>query len=121
MELLSRISHSRVRQAAGPTKYSEAIQSFKRVIDSYVGSSWQDNSQYQIGWALYKLEEYGDAIDAFSEVIRKFPSSRLQPNAIFGIANCFFKQGHYRNAISEYKKVVENYPNLKGPTRESGT
>jgi outer membrane protein assembly factor BamD len=119
-------------------KYTDAVDAYQTVLDSYPTSSVAANAQYQIGYAWMKSSISGDydlgaarkATDAFQDYLVRYPNSdksaqaqenirrlgQKQTQGAYDIATFYETQHNPRAAFIYYNEVLREDPNSEQAT-----
>ncbi|MDN3670881.1 tetratricopeptide repeat protein [Echinicola jeungdonensis] len=106
-ESLQNIEYEAAKNLFFSQSYQEAIKAFKGYLKSYPNSSHNQEAQYFIGDAYYRLEQYDKALEAFYELEDKGASSQ-KAKAISKIAELEFKNKNYLKAVPYYLSSSKN-------------
>ncbi len=95
--------------------FSEAIDTYRRLIRRHPTSEWAERGMYEVGVTLYtrnKQSEEGfqEAIDAYQAFLKKYPKSALVPEARFGIAACLEEMDQLDAAYHAFEALKSTYP-----------
>lgn len=116
-------------------KYTEAVETFNKVINDYKDTPWYEEALYQVGWCNYKKSRgfsydqlaAKEAERTFQKFLNEFPQSKhiskinkmldelsgRQAKGILEIARFYEKHGHKDAAIMYYKEIIEKSPGTK--------
>jgi outer membrane protein assembly factor BamD len=114
-------------------RYTDAVDSYQKVLDEYSTSAVASNAQYQIGYAWmreassanYDQSAARKAIEAFQDFLVRYPNSdkaaqaqtnivnlgKEQTQGAYNIAQFYEKQHDTRAAFIYYNEVVREDPN----------
>ncbi len=70
-------------QAFEAQRYNDAVEIFKRLVQTYPTSSKADQAQYFKGQAYGKLADWGHAIGAYQTLVEKYPTSDLADDGLY--------------------------------------
>jgi outer membrane protein assembly factor BamD len=114
-------------------KYTDAVDSYQKVLDDYSTSAVASNAQYQIGYAWMRAASSANydqsaarkAIEAFQDFLVRYPNSdkaaqaqdnivklgKEQTQGAYNIAQFYERQHDTRAAYIYYNEVVREDPN----------
>ncbi len=114
-------------------QYTEAIDAFRRLLNTYPDSEYVDRAEYQIAITYYEMSldpQYDQvftqkAIKSLRKFLLKYPNSNFQEKAkeilreltekqarhVLDIAKFYLKQKKYQSAKIYLEEVVNKYPN----------
>jgi TolA-binding protein len=87
-------------------EYENAIQAFKKIIDTCKEAEWVSKSEYAIGNCLFLLEKFDDCIKHFSGLLSKNPGHPDAKEAMFYIGEAYERMGDKAQASSWYNKIL---------------
>ena len=82
---------------------------YRKVIDTYPGSSAAANAYLLLGRAKYNTKDYTGAAQAWRDFAAKFPKHPLVPDALTGEASALEAQGKLDEARAMYQRVATSY------------
>jgi TolA-binding protein len=96
-------------------RFSEAMETYRKLIKRSPTSEWGERAMYEIGVTLYtrnKQSEEGfqEAIDAHQAFLKKYPNSKWAPEARFGIAACLEEMDQLDAAYHAFEALKTTYP-----------
>ena len=103
-------------------QFSEAVQTYRDLIQKYPGSHLAEKALFETGITLYTRggssprtrgsgpDYYQQAIDAYERFLKVYPGSELAPQARFGIANCLEEMDLLDQAFEAYLALRGKYP-----------
>lgn len=116
-------------------KYTEAIETYNKIVTDYKDTPWYEEAFYQVGWCNYKKSRgfsydqlaAKEAINYFQKFIKEFPQSKhiskinklldelsgRQAKGILEIAHFYDKHGHKDAAIMYYKEIIDTFTGTK--------
>ena len=92
--------------------YEEAIEAFKKIIDTSGEAEWISKSEYAIGNCLFLQEKFEDCIKHFSDLLSKNPGHTEAKEAMFYIGQAYEKMSNKGQAAAWYNKILA-LPNLE--------
>lgn len=113
-------------------KYTEAIDTYNKVVTDYKDTPWYEEALYQVGWCNYKKSRgfsydqlaAKEAVKTLQRFKQEFPQTKhiskinklldelcgRQAKGIFEIARFYEKHKHPDAAIMYYKEIIEKFP-----------
>lgn len=92
-------------------EYTNALTTFRQLINDFPDSQYTDDSQYYIGYIYEKkLGYYIQALLEYQELITNYPDSSYTDDAQLGMGNCYYATKDYSHAIEAYQKLIDDYP-----------
>jgi TolA-binding protein len=92
--------------------YKDAIQAFKKIVDTCKEKEWISKSEYSIGHCHFLLGKYEDCINYFSDLLSRKPDHPDAKEAMFYIGEASEKLGNKTQAVAWYNKILA-MPNLE--------
>jgi tol-pal system protein YbgF len=89
---------------------SQAIASFKALLNDYPSGEYADNSQYWLGEAYKVNQDRDSARTAFTKVVELYPNSPKVPDALLKLGYIEFDQKNITKARDYLTQVTVNYP-----------
>lgn len=90
-----------------PAYFPKAIKRFKQVS---VNSKYYIESQYNIGYSFYRLENYDSTLQYHEKVLENAPNSSKADNACLYIGHVWRKRENSDKALLWYEKIIADYP-----------
>lgn len=117
----------KAKQQIKSKNYSEAMVSFKNIVEKYPKTEEAGKSLFEIA-NLYKgnvLKDYSKAMVTFKKVVKQFPKSEEARKSLFEIANLYqgkvlkniSSEESLKNAVKYYKKIFDNFPDSKDASK----
>ena len=103
------LKRSRVRAQRG--ELSKAVQDLIIILDYYQNYGKIDETLYELGNYLVKMDLYKAGKEVYDYLIRNNLQSPMIPFAVYGLEKLFYEQGKYELAIDYFKILREKYPN----------
>jgi outer membrane protein assembly factor BamD len=102
-------------------RWTEARESFRRVVDGYPNSEYAPLARLRLGDSYFEdggTANYVLAISEYRQFLTLYPSHPRSDYATFQVGECFFKQRNgpdrdqtpTHDALEEYQKVVDHHP-----------
>ncbi|MDP2929746.1 MAG: tetratricopeptide repeat protein [Candidatus Omnitrophota bacterium] len=95
-------------------RYDDALEIFTSIAKNSSDTLWQEPSQYQISWCLYRMGQDMGAVDHFKAFLKKYPDSKFSPDALristailSGAAKNFERWGMPGDAARVQQKLKE--------------
>jgi TolA-binding protein len=82
-----------------PSKYKQAIESYKKYLDKYPTGKFAEESFYRVALCYFQLGDYASALDAFQAYEKKYPEGTFSGDSGYRIALCY-------NAANKYDEVL---------------
>ncbi|HDQ25627.1 MAG TPA: tetratricopeptide repeat protein [bacterium] len=95
------------------TKWPDAANAFKRIVDLYKTSKYYESALYNKAEAFYKGTNYSAAAADYRAYLAAFPSGKLAPYARFKLGSSLFNDKKYDLAIAEFGKVSSEGPDKR--------
>lgn len=73
----------------------EAADLLQKLLADYPEFARRDAAIYQLGWALYDLQQFDRADAAFEQLLREFPQSNLRHDALYRLAEQAFADSRF--------------------------
>ena len=89
---------------------SQAIASFKALLNDFPAGEYADNSQYWLGEAYKVNQDMDSSRVAFSKVVDLYPNSPKVPDALLKLGYIEFDQKNIAKARDYLTQVTVNYP-----------
>jgi tol-pal system protein YbgF len=70
-------------QAFEAARYNDALDIYKRLVQSYPTHSRADDAQYFRGQCYTNLKDYDNAIAAYQQLVQKYPDSELADDGMY--------------------------------------
>ena len=90
-------------------KTAEAVAAYKKVRDSYGGTSQAEQAHFQVGQLLAGTDAKA-AVGEMQGFVTKFPKSPLVPAAIFALGGAQNASGQKDAALATFKDLAAKYP-----------
>jgi CRP-like cAMP-binding protein len=87
-------------------EYENAMQAFKKIIDTSKEAEWISKSEFAIGNCLFLLEKFQDCINHFSNLLSKNPGHPDAKEAMFYVGQAYEKAGNKSQASVWYNKIL---------------
>lgn len=79
-------------------------------LSSYPESEYAPLIKYQMGRALFNLDDYDKALMTLGDFCHENPDNMMYPSALFLIGECFYEGYDFDEARSFYECIVEKFP-----------
>jgi len=83
--------------------YEEALRLYR---NAQVENPDSPRLHFNVGDALYKLEDYENALKEFEQALDK-EGDGLRPQAFYNMGNAFFQQQQFQQAVEAYRQALE--------------
>jgi tetratricopeptide (TPR) repeat protein len=93
---------------ATQTRYKDAIEYSRQVIEKYKNSKYVDDALYIIGMSYYRQKNFTEAKVKFDEILAAFPDSKFASDAIFYKAKCLIELDDMDEARSIFIKILNS-------------
>ncbi len=90
--------------------YSNALQSFQKLLSTHPDHKLAGNAQYWIGEIYYARGDMEMAILEFDKALKKYPGSEKTPASLLKQAFAFEKLGAKKEAGVLLQEVIQKYP-----------
>ena len=90
-------------------RYGEAIENFKKLIDTFPNSDLNEDAVMAIAESLRGKKAFDEAIKAYRDFIKKYPKSSSADRAVYGICWAYYGKKDFKKAVSTLKKFIETY------------
>jgi tol-pal system protein YbgF len=100
-------------------KYSEALASFSKLIQTDPQHQYADNAVFWRGECYLALGDFFKAIGEFERLLRRYPSSEMSPSSLYRIGFAYDQLSDRSKAVEYYFKVVDRYPESDAARRAS--
>jgi TolA-binding protein len=87
-------------------EYEEALQAFKKIIDTCKEQEWISKSEYSVGHCQFLLGKFEDCINYFSDLLSRKPDHPDAKEAMFYIGEASEKIGNKTQAVAWYNKIL---------------
>jgi len=92
-------------------RYTEAIETFRHLIDTYPQSRKIGEAYFWIGESYFQLNDVMKAEQNFKVTAKKYPSSAYSDYAIYSLGWISYLKKDFDRAIKYFKQGVFSYPN----------
>ena len=79
-------------------------------LSSYPESEYAPLIKYQMGRALFNLDDYDKALMTLGDFCHENPDNVMYPSALFLIGECFYEGYDFDEARPFYESIVEKFP-----------
>ena len=90
--------------------YSNAIQSFNDLIDTFVNSNYLDDAIFDLGNVYILSRNFDLAVNEFSKIINNFSKSLFYPNSQLKLGLVYYMQEKDNEAIAVLKNLIFELP-----------
>lgn len=90
--------------------FSDAIESFDLLLETYPDSDYSDNASYWKGECYYSMGNFAEAIRLFQETAQKYPKGNKTPAAQLKAGFAYIKMQNKEGAKKQFQKVIDLYP-----------
>ena len=87
--------------------FTEAEESYRSALDEN-GNSYEGS--FNLGDAIYKLENYDDAINQFELLSKKVGTKEQIAASFHNLGNSFLQKKEYEKSVEAYKQALRNNP-----------
>jgi len=99
-------------------KYSEAAESFKRVIFEHPGSDLVDDAQHYLAECYFLMGDYTQAREEYTFLLDNLPHSPYRAQAFFRLGVCYYRsssphqlnQSQTRKALEIFEDFATRFP-----------
>lgn len=93
------------------TKYKDAVEYSRQVIEKYKNSKYVDDALYIIGMSYFRQKNFVESKVKFDEILAAFPDSKFASDAIFYKAKCLIELDDIDEARSIFIKILNSGDN----------
>ena len=92
--------------------YTEAVKTYKKIVDKYPDSEQADQAQYKIALVYSNnLNDFHKSIEAHSQLIENYPQSKYAAQSLFMIGFIYANNlEDLEKAREYYSKFLQQYP-----------
>jgi len=90
-------------------KYTQAYETFKRLVNDFSSTPYADGAMYKMGECLYNMGKYNDAIELWNNFRFKYSTSLFIMESVYGIALSYLNLKEYMKADKVLSEFLERY------------
>jgi TolA-binding protein len=98
-------------------KYRDALGAFKRIAESGQDKEYVEKAIFDIGRALFMLQQYDATIKHYTQLIQTQPKHPDIIDALFWLGQSWERKGDTERAKGFYKKIITMEPDEDASTR----
>ena len=93
-------------------RFEDAYKQFQETLKSHPQSRAEDELQFDLGAAAYKLKDYNKALESFSQALLT-PDTRLQSEGHYNLGNTLYQRGETQKSddkkLSDWTNALDHY------------
>ena len=91
----------------------EAMAVLNKIVKLYPHTRHEEYARYNMGEALFAVDDYAGALLKFREFLSRYPKSNLVPYASYKLACCLYEERRYGEAVDRLRRLTgHDDPNL---------
>lgn len=103
------------------SRYEEATEAFKRLIDEHPNHPLTSNAYYWLGETYYVQKNFREASVHFAKGYQAFPKGNKAPDTLLKLAMTLGQLGKEKEACTTFDKLFNEFPTLPAAIRGRAT
>lgn len=91
-------------------RFEQATEAFQAFLAQYPGGEYEDNAQYWLADAHYRMQQYDPAMEGFQRLLRDHPKSNKASGALLKVGLINAKLGNKAEAERVFNEIIDHYP-----------
>src|SRR4030095_11982086 len=91
--------------------YARAAEGYRAVADSFPGTNWERDAQYQVGNSLWRLRKYDEAEKAYLQFLSYY-KNKPPETAIRDLIDIYRAMGQHAKAITLIDRTLTTRPSV---------